>query len=208
MHQSLNTELFNKIFQEAINQYHIKDNIDQNFVNKYEDSNSIEKLLYKKCWIDTVQWHFEDLIRDPQIAPDKVVELKGRIDASNQDRTDLVEHIDDFLFNLYEQIPLQENYRINTESIGWAIDRLSILNLKVYHWQVETKRNDIKPDNLKKATEKLEILTEQYLFLSNAIDELITDIFAGKATARPFKQMKMYNDPETNPILRKSLNKD
>lgn len=203
---NLKASHFNEIFYKAISQYHIKDDLNQQNINPYLNSDILDSLLYEKCWIDTVQWHLEDLIRDPNINPIKAVELKRNIDFSNQQRTDLVEKIDDYIFEIYKEIKLKNNYIINTESIGWAIDRLSILNLKLYHWQQETQRQDISKLNLQRAVEKYKILEDQHTFLSKAIDELISNIFSGVVVARPFKQMKMYNDPETNPILRK-LNK-
>lgn len=202
--QNLNSEYINKIFIKAIEDYHTYDNVEKNIENPFIDT--FDKILYEKCWIDSVQWHYEDLIRDPFINPEKALEIKRAIDKLNQQRTDLVEQIDDFLFELYKDIPLKEDYRINTESIGWAIDRLSILNLKVYHWNIEANRTDCSEEYHKKAVEKLNILINQLTFLSNAIDNLIKEVFEGKTLARPFKQMKMYNDAESNPILRKYKN--
>lgn len=204
---NLKVRHFNSIFQKAISDYHLKDDVNQQFINPFNTKDFLDSLLYEKCWIDTVQWHYEDLIRDPQINPSIAVELKRKIDISNQQRTDIVEKIDDLIFDIYKTIELKPNYLVNTESIGWAIDRLSILNLKVYHWQLETQRQDINEINLKKAIEKFDLLKEQHLFLSNSIDKLIENILEGLVVARPFKQMKMYNDPDTNPVLRNSTKK-
>ncbi len=198
---NFNTADFNKIFQEAIKNYHLKDNVYQEFSNIYK-KNSFKALLYKKCWIDTVQWHLEDIIRDPNINPETAIKIKRKIDKSNQKRTDLVENIDDYIYNEFKNVKIKENARINTESPGWAIDRLSILNLKIYHWKEETLRKDASEEHIKKAGNKLNILQTQFDFLNEAIDKLIFDIANGNVIAQTFKQMKMYNDPETNPILR------
>lgn len=201
-------EDFNKIFQETIYKYHVKDDVNQAFVNNYSNKNSFEYLLFKKCWIDTVQWHYEDLIRDPEINPTDAISLKRKIDTSNQQRTDLVELIDDYLYNKFKDITVSENARLSTESAGWAIDRLSILNLKVYHWKEETQRKDATTEHIEKSKEKLEVLNAQYSFLTEAINQLLEDMSKGKVIAQTFKQMKMYNDEETNPVLRKlKLNK-
>uniref|UniRef100_UPI0025C30B7F DUF4254 domain-containing protein n=1 Tax=Maribacter sp. TaxID=1897614 RepID=UPI0025C30B7F len=159
-------------------------------------------LLYRKNWIDTVQWHYEDIIRDPQIDPVAALKLKRKIDASNQDRTDLVEYIDSYFLNKYQKVQIKENATINTESPAWAIDRLSILALKVYHMQEEVDRTDASPDHLAKCTAKLNILLEQKSDLTTAIDQLIGDIESGKKYMKVYKQMKMYNDDELNPVLR------
>ncbi len=198
----LNPEQFNDIFQKAIKKYHIEDTVEQSFKKSEYPEKSLENLLYKKCWIDTVQWHYEDIIRNPEIAPEKAILIKRAIDKSNQNRTDLVELIDDFIFELYKNVKIEKNARINTESPGWAIDRLSILNLKVYHWKEEAQRKDASKEHIKKASEKLKILNEQYEFLTKSIKFLLEDISKGKVIAQTFKQMKMYNDPETNPVLR------
>lgn len=199
----LKAENFNNIFLEAISKYHIKNTINQEFKNNYSDNNSLENLLFKKCWIDTVQWHYEDLIRDPEIAPKEAIILKRKIDISNQHRTDLVELIDDYFYNKFKDVKIHDKARLSTESIGWAIDRLSILNLKVYHWKEETERTDATTEHLEKSNQKLKILNTQYDFLTEAINQLIEDISTGKIIAQTFKQMKMYNDEETNPVLRK-----
>ncbi|MBN2890502.1 MAG: DUF4254 domain-containing protein [Bacteroidales bacterium] len=201
---TFNSENFNQIFQKAIQIYHIKDDVNQSFVEADFAKNSLDSLLYKKCWIDTVQWHYEDLIRDPNINPEEAIILKRKIDASNQDRTDLVELIDDYFFDYFKEVKISKEARINTESIGWAIDRLSILNLKVFHWKEESERKDASEQHILKSIEKLDVLNAQYLFLTKAINYLIEDMSEGKVIAQTFKQMKMYNDPETNPILRAS----
>ncbi len=190
-----------KIFEESINTYHIKDDINQSFKNPYPKSD-INHLLYKKNWIDTVQWHYEDIIRDPKIDPSKALELKRKIDASNQDRTDLVEYIDSYFLNKYHSVQTLPNARINTESPAWAIDRLSILALKIYHMQEEATRSDASDEHIKKCDQKLKVLLEQKEDLSTAIDQLLTDIEQGKILMKTYKQMKMYNDEELNPVLR------
>lgn len=190
-----------KIFQESIDTYHIKDNVYQKFTNPYP-KDRIEHLLYRKNWIDTVQWHYEDIIRDPNIDPTDALDLKRKIDASNQDRTDLVEYIDSYFLNKYQSVQVKQNATINTESPAWAIDRLSILALKIYHMQEEVDRTDASPEHIQKCTDKLAILLEQKKDLSAAIDQLLADIEAGNKYMKVYKQMKMYNDEELNPVLR------
>jgi len=189
------------IFEKSIQHYHIKDDVDQPFINPYPKQD-IEHLLYRKNWIDTVQWHYEDLIRDPEIQPEAALELKRKIDASNQDRTDLVEYIDSYFLNKYRSVSIVKDATINTESPAWAIDRLSILALKIYHMQEEVDRTDASPSHRESCREKLQVLLQQRKDLSLAIDQLLTDIEAGRKYMKVYKQMKMYNDEELNPVLR------
>lgn len=189
------------IFEESIDEYHILDCVDQPYKNPYL-SGSIEFLLYRKNWIDTVQWHYEDLIRAPEIEPKAALQLKRKIDASNQDRTDLVEFIDSYFLKKYKSVQVLNSAGINTESPAWAIDRLSILALKIYHMNEEVKRKDASESHKNQCNDKLQILIEQRKDLSTAIDELLADIEAGKKYMKVYKQMKMYNDEELNPILR------
>lgn len=194
------TENFNRIFQQAICDYHVKNDIDMEINNPYS-RDSLENRLYLKCWIDTVQWHLEDIIRDPHIDPIDALQLKRRIDRSNQDRTDLVEQIDSYFRQKYCDVNVLPDARINTESPAWAIDRLSILALKIYHMQEEVERQDATDEHRKKCQMKLNILLEQRVDLSTAIDQLLEDIEKGKKYMKVYRQMKMYNDPSTNPIL-------
>ena len=194
------TQHCNEIFNKAIQDYHIKDNIDTAIQNPY-DRDSIENRLYLKCWIDTVQWHFEDLIRDPHIDPIEALQLKRRIDRSNQDRTDLVEQIDSYFRQLYGQVRVLPDARLNTESPAWAIDRLSILALKIYHMREQAMRTDATEEHRNNCQQKLNVLIEQQHDLSLAIDQLLEDIEAGKIYMKVYRQMKMYNDPATNPVL-------
>lgn len=196
------TKHCNEIFNRAIRDYHVNDDIDAPIQNPFEEG-SIENRLYLKCWIDTVQWHFEDIIRDPNIDPVAALALKRRIDKSNQDRTDLVEQIDSYFRTLYKEVHVQDNARLNTESPAWAIDRLSILALKIYHMKEETLREDATPEHVAKCKAKLQILLEQQQDLSTAIDQLLDDIAAGKIYMKVYRQMKMYNDADTNPVLYK-----
>ncbi|MEM1257740.1 MAG: DUF4254 domain-containing protein [Bacteroidota bacterium] len=189
------------IFDESIEKYHVLDDVNQAFINPYT-SRSIEFLLYRKNWIDTVQWHYEDIIRNPEIDPVSALKLKRQIDASNQDRTDLVEFIDSYFLNKYQSVEIQEGARINTESPAWAIDRLSILALKIYHMREEVNREDAAETHRKQCQDKLNVLLEQRDDLSSAIDELLDEIKAGKKYMKVYKQMKMYNDAELNPVLR------
>lgn len=194
------TENFNRIFQQAICDYHVKNDIDMEINNPYS-RDSLENRLYLKCWIDTVQWHLEDIIRDPHINPIDALQLKRRIDRSNQDRTDLVEQIDSYFRQKYCDVNVLPDARINTESPAWAIDRLSILALKIYHMQEEVERQDATDEHREKCQMKLNILLEQRVDLSTAIDQLLEDIEKGKKYMKVYRQMKMYNDPSTNPIL-------
>lgn len=194
------TEKANKIFNQAINDYHVKDNIDTPINNPFEEG-SIENRLYLKCWIDTVQWHFEDIIRDPQIDPAEALLLKRRIDKSNQDRTDLVEQIDSYFREIYKDVKVQDDARINTESPAWAVDRLSILALKIYHMKEQVERPEASAEHKAKCQAKLDVLLEQQVDLSTAIDQLLEDIKAGRKYMKVYRQMKMYNDPSTNPVL-------
>jgi len=190
-----------KIFQKSIDTYHIKDDVQQDFSNPYP-KDKIEHLLYRKNWIDTVQWHYEDIIRDPAIEPVAALELKRKIDASNQDRTDLVEYIDSYFLNKYQSVQVKDGATINTESPAWAIDRLSILALKIYHMQEEVNRTDASQEHVDKCRAKLDVLLEQKKDLSTAIDQLLADIESGDKYMKVYKQMKMYNDDELNPVLR------
>ena len=193
----------NRIFQEVIEHYHLENDVDQEFSNKYDSEiDFLEHLLYKKCWIDTVQWHYEDIIRDPHIDPVAALKLKRQIDASNQERTDMVEYIDSYFLDQYKHVEPAEDATINTESPAWAIDRLSILALKIFHMREEAEREDASAAHREACQRKLEILLEQRLDLSTAIDTLITDIKNGKKYMKVYKQMKMYNDDELNPVLR------
>ncbi|WP_396591167.1 DUF4254 domain-containing protein [Allomuricauda sp. R78024] len=189
------------IFQESILTYHLKDDVCQEFVNPYPKE-KVEHLLYRKNWIDTVQWHYEDIIRDPSINPDDALDLKRKIDASNQDRTDLVEYIDGYFLNKYQSVEIKKGATINTESPAWAFDRLSILALKIYHMEEEANRTDASPEHIAKCNDKLAVLLEQKKDLTTAIDQLLTDIEAGNKYMKVYKQMKMYNDDELNPVLR------
>ena len=194
------TELCNTIFNQAIRDYHVTDNVDTPINNPY-DNGTIENRLYLKCWIDTVQWHFEDIIRDPQIDPVEALTLKRRIDKSNQDRTDLVEQIDTFFRQTYSDVKVMPDATINTESPAWAVDRLSILALKIYHMREQVERKDASAEHIEKCQAKLNVLLEQQVDLSTAINQLLDDIKAGRKYMKVYRQMKMYNDPATNPIL-------
>ena len=190
----------NQIFVQTIRDYHMKNDVDTPINNPYERG-SIEHKLYLKCWIDTVQWHLEDIIRDPHIDPMEALQLKRRIDRSNQDRTDLVEQIDSYFRQLYADVQVQEDATINTESPAWAVDRLSILALKIYNMREQVERDDASQEHRNKCEAKLRVLLEQQVDLSTAIDQLLDDISNGRKYMKVYRQMKMYNDPSTNPIL-------
>ena len=194
------TETANEIFNRAIGDYHRWDDVDHPIENPYEPG-SLEHLLYHKNWIDTVQWHLEDIIRDPQIDPVAALAIERRIDKSNQDRTDMVEYIDSYLLDKYRDVEPRPDARLNTETPAWAIDRLSILALKIYHMAREAERTDVGDAHRAACRKKLDVLLAQQVDLSGAIEELIGDIEAGRKYMKTYKQMKMYNDPALNPVL-------
>tara|TARA_R110000787_G_scaffold109035_2_gene217519 strand:+ start:5648 stop:6256 length:609 start_codon:yes stop_codon:yes gene_type:complete len=197
------SEKANAIFKEVIDKYHVIDKVDQSFSNPYDSkSQNLEHLLYRKCWIDTVQWHYEDIIRDPNIDPVSALSLKRQIDASNQDRTDMVEYIDSYFLENNKGVTTKANATINTESPAWGVDRLSILALKVYHMNEEATRENASETHRNACQIKLNILLEQRVDLSTAMDQLLSDIEKGDKYMKVYKQMKMYNDDELNPVLR------
>ncbi len=190
----------NEIFDQIVKLYHVTDDVDAQFVNPY-DSGTIEASLARKNWIDAVQWHLEDIIRDEAIDPVEALALKRRIDRSNQDRTDLVEEIDTYFRQRYAGVTVWPDATLNTESPAWAIDRLSILALKIWHMCEQTQRIDADAAHIAKCQSKLDVLLEQRQDLTAAIDQLLDDIAAGRKYMKVYRQMKMYNDPETNPVL-------
>ncbi|MDI1254828.1 MAG: DUF4254 domain-containing protein [Flavobacterium sp.] len=194
------SKLAYNVFEQSIHDYHLTDNVDQPVHNPF-DKDKFEHLLYLKNWIDTVQWHFEDIIRDPNIDPVAALVLKRRIDASNQERTDMVEYIDSYFLLKFKDIQAKDNAKINSESPAWAFDRLSILALKIYHMQEEATREEATQEHRDKCRAKLEILLEQRTDLSTAIDDLLDDIKNGDKFMKVYKQMKMYNDDDLNPVL-------
>ena len=198
----MNAKEFNTLFDKVIEKYHVIDNVDQPFENPY-DTTGLIHLLYRKSWIDTVQWHYEDIIRLPDINPVEALTLKRKIDASNQDRTDMVEYIDSYYLGKSKDVEIQSDAKINTESPAWAIDRLSILALKIYHMAEEANRESASEQHRSNCQQKLTILLEQRKDLSAAIDDLLEDISLGKKYMKVYKQMKMYNDDELNPMLYK-----
>lgn len=188
------------IFDRCINQYHIIDSVDQELQNPFE-AGSFEALLFHKCWIDTVQWHFEDLIREPSIEPKSGMELKRKIDRSNQKRTDMVEQIDDRFLDLYKEVVANANVKLNTESPAWVVDRLSILALKIYHMQEQANREDADEAHKLKSQARLDVLLEQKEDLTTAFEQLLGEYKSGAKKMKVYRQMKLYNDPNTNPAL-------
>lgn len=189
-----------EIFRDTTARYHDTDDVDATVANPYEKG-SIEHTLREKNWIDAVQWHLEDIIRDPDIDPVAALALKRRIDRSNQDRTDMVEELDTYFRQLYADVKPLDDATINTESPAWALDRLSILALKIYHMQAEVDRTDASDEHRARCRGKLAVLLEQQTDLTTAIDQLLDDIAAGRKYMKVYRQMKMYNDPDTNPVL-------
>ena len=194
------TPLAVQIFTASVAKYHELDRVDQPFENPY-DSNTLEHLLYRKNWIDTVQWHYEDLIRDPEIEPVAGMSLKRKIDASNQDRTDMVEYIDSYFLQQYQSVSPQQEATFNTESPAWALDRLSILVLKIYHMREEATRASASAEHRQQCQSKLDVLLSQQADLCTAIDQLLADLASGAKYMKVYKQMKMYNDEALNPVL-------
>ena len=188
------------IFERAIDDYHVSDDVDAPIRNPYP-APGIEADLYLKNWIDTVQWHLEDIVRDPEIDPIRALQIKRRIDRSNQERTDLVERIDSYFLTLYKDVQPVADATINTESPAWAVDRLSILALKIYHMRQEVDRTDVDEAHRETCRRKLAVLLEQRADLSLALDQLLADIAAGRKYMKVYRQMKMYNDPSLNPVL-------
>jgi len=194
------------IFKQSIYDYHQFDWVDHPLQNPYSER-SIEALLYHKNWIDAVQWHLEDIIRDPKIEPLVALKIKRRIDVSNQERTDMVEYLDSYFLDLYKEVKTDANTPLNTETPAWAFDRLSILELKIYHMEQEVKRTDVTQEHIQKCQEKLDVLLQQEIDLSVAIEQLLNDIASGRKKMKVYKQMKMYNDPNLNPVLYNNENK-
>lgn len=190
----------NRIFDRAVADYHKTDDVDTFHPNPFEEG-SVEATLYAKNYIDAIQWHLEDIIRDPNIDPVKALAIKRRIDRSNQERTDMVEELDTYFRTLYADVIVKPDATINTESPAWALDRLSILALKIWHMREETERTDATQEHKARCATKLEILLEQRKDLSEAIDTLLKDIALGRKYMKVYRQMKMYNDPDTNPVL-------
>ena len=188
------------IFEKSINDYHVYDSVDQPINNPYP-KDQIEHLLYAKNWVDTVQWHYEDIIRDPNIDPVAALTLKRKIDASNQVRTDMVEYIDSYFLQKYSDVKVKVEAKINTESPAWAIDRLSILALKIYHMNEEATRTEASTEHRAKCQEKLNVLLDQKIDMFTSIDQLMIDFENGDKFMKVYKQMKMYNDDELNPVL-------
>ncbi len=191
-----------KVFQKSVDDYHVYDDINRLASNPY-DKKDFEHLLYEKNWIDAVQWHYEDIIRDPDIDPNEGMNLKRLIDSSNQNRTEMVEYIDSYFLKLYSNVSPKPDAKVNTESPAWALDRLSILILKIYHMKEESLRKDVSEQHRNTCNEKLQVLLEQQKDLSESIDQLLEDLSKGEKKMKVYKQMKMYNDETLNPVLYK-----
>lgn len=191
-----------KVFEKSVDDYHLYDDINRAASNPY-DKKDFEHLLYEKNWIDTVQWHYEDIIRDPDIDPNEGMSLKRLIDSSNQNRTEMVEYIDSYFLKLYSNVSPKPDAKVNTESPAWALDRLSILILKIYHMKEESLRKDVSEQHRNTCNEKLQVLLEQQKDLSESIDQLLEDLSKGEKKMKVYKQMKMYNDETLNPVLYK-----
>jgi hypothetical protein len=190
------------MFDQSIADYHKHDDVDHKMQNPYGENN-LEAILYLKNWIDTVQWHLEDIVRDPKVTNEQIAQIKRRIDKSNQDRTDKVEMLDDWIVDYFKDVKVEKNARLNTESAAWVLDRISILALKIFHMNEQVMRTDVDQEHKDKCRMKLEILLDQKKDLSQSFDELMQDIAEGKKRIKVYRQMKMYNDEKLNPILYK-----
>lgn len=190
------------LFERQIVEYHKTDSVDAGQNNPY-GAGTFEALLWEKSWVDTVQWHLEDLVRPADVDPVYALQLKRRIDASNQHRTDLVERIDDHYMMQFKDVAPQAGAKLNTETPAWAVDRLSILALKIYHFGIEAGRGDA--EHRAKCQAKLDTLLTQRADLTTAIDQLLDDLAAGRRVMKLYRQMKMYNDPSLNPMLYKKF---
>ena len=199
------SQIANTVFNKAINEYHLQDNINAQVESPY-NKESIEHLLHVKNWIDTAQWHMEDVVRNPNIDAVEGLDWKRKIDAQNQVRTDMVEFIDSFFLDKFKDVKTEKTATINTESIAWALDRLSILALKIFHMAEEAERSSATEVHRISCKKKLDILLEQQNDLSRSIDELMVDLGSGQKKMKVYKQMKMYNDPSLNPILYGKVN--
>jgi len=200
----MKAELCNLIFISVIDQYHINNDVDSSYVNPY-NLDTLEYLLFEKCWIDTVQWHLEDLIRNPNIDSNKGLELKHRIDKSNQNRTDIVEKVDDYYFSIFKNTS-EKDSKLNTESPGWVVDRLSILNLKIYHMNEQLERKNVTAEHILNCEKKMVVLQNQRIDLSNSFNELLEEYKKGIKKMKVYRQMKMYNDSNLNPELYRKNN--
>ncbi len=196
----LNANQCYQVFQQSIDDYHVHDHVDTPVKNPYP-ADRFEHLLYTKNWIDTVQWHLEDIIRLPEINPVEALQIKRRIDKSNQDRTDMVERLDDYFLEQFKNVTPNPSARINSETPAWLLDRMSILLLKIYHMKEQTERTDASPDHIAKCQRKLDVLLEQRNDMQLAFGQLMEDILAGSRKMKVYRQMKMYNDASLNPML-------
>jgi len=198
----LNANQCYEAFNRSISDYHKFDDVDKPISNPYPQG-SFEALLYGKNWIDTVQWHLEDIVRNPEIDPVEGLKLKRRIDKSNQERTDVVERVDDYFLDRFKNVTPKSDARINSETPAWLLDRMSILMLKIYHMEEQTKRRDAAPDHIARCESKLSLLVEQKSDMQAAFDELMEDVGSGVRRFKVYRQVKMYNDPSLNPVLYK-----
>ena len=192
-----------RIFEQSVADYHRINDVDQPVHNPYKEE-SFEALCYLKNWIDTVQWHLEDIVRDPQIDPVKGLELKRRIDRSNQHRTDVVEQMDDRIISYFMAITPKPEARLNSETPAWLLDRMSILVLKIWHMREQTLRTDVDAQHIEKCKQKLATLEEQKSDMAGCFDELLEEVGKGTRRIKVYRQMKMYNDTSLNPVLYKT----
>ncbi len=154
-------------------------------------------------------WHEEDIARSRDVSDARIAEVKRNIDRYNQQRNDWIEKIDDYITDELDRrgVVTAPDAPLNTETPGSAIDRLSILALRIYHLEEQLERTDVTADHLQSVERKLGICLIQHEDLSNSLQELLDDIVAGRKRHKTYRQLKMYNDPSLNPYLYQSRRK-
>ena len=160
-------------------------------------------LVSKQHFFNFELWHQEDMARDSDAPDSKIAAVKRTIDVLNQQRNDLIEQIDQYLLNILQKKNVQyvKDADMNSETPGSIIDRLSINALKIYHMEEETQRTDVNNDHLKKCSVKVSVLYDQRNDLKKSLDKLLYDLSIGEKQLKVYKQMKMYNDENLNPVL-------
>lgn len=193
-------EKFTKIFRESIEDWHKNQESNNPYIG-----DSLEFILYNKNQIDTIQWHVEDEIRRIDILDKEIASLKRKIDSLNQQRTDLVEKLDDIFLNQFQLVVQTKDSRMNSETPAWLVDRMSILELKIYHMEEQTQRTDVSEEHRNTCANKLKVLLEQRADMILCMNQLIEDLTLGKKYMKVYRQMKMYNDKSLNPSLYKKI---
>jgi len=188
----------NKLHRETVVRWH-----------QAEPDNSYAELLGTVCQqhqYNYLLWHEEDVARSPDVSDARIAMVKRAIDGYNQQRNDWIEKTDEALVQLLAAAGVLPHVgaRLNTETPGSAIDRLSILALRIYHLEEQTARDDTDLVQHSTVEEKLARCRSQLADLSQSLAELLGDIFSGRKLLKVYRQMKMYNDPTLNPYLYRS----